>query len=174
MNFLPTFQIFIAVGFVWVLSTLHKLLSTRVFRFIFYVLCFMFLLNIIYYLHQYFVVQNNEYSKHWQYGYKEAVSLTKSLEDSYGKIVVSNQSPLDQSYIFFLYYLKYPPEQYQQEQGKVKSFSKYVFRPIKWSEEEKGNDTLYIGRPQDFPSTIKPLKTVSYLNGEPAMYFVEP
>ena len=31
-------------------------------------------------------------------------------EKNYKEIIVSNRSPLEQSYIFFLFYLKYPPE----------------------------------------------------------------
>ena len=124
-------------------------------------------------------MQQNYYnSKEWQYGYAQIMPLIKANENKYSKIVVSGQPPLDQSYMFFLFYLKYPPLEYQKEGNLTAGFrenhrfGKYEFRPIDWKNEGKSKDILYVGRPEDFPSTIRPLGKVNYLDGQPAITVV--
>ncbi len=83
--------------------------------------------------------------------------------------------------MFFLYYLKVDPRYYQSLGGTVSggfaedqnAFLKYHFRPIKWESEEKENTILYVGRPNDFPTGGNVLKTIYFLNGEPAIKLVE-
>ena len=136
--------------------------------------------NIIYYFNQYFIQLNYYTSKDWQYGYKEAVEYIKPIEKNYNKIIVSNKEPLDQSYMFFLFYLKFDPFEYQKSGGTAsggfaethKGFSNFTFRPIEWGKEEKER-VLFIGRPNDFPQDAKTLKTINYLNGEVAIKIVE-
>ena len=137
-------------------------------------------LNIAYYLNQYFIQQNYYYSQDWQYGYKQVVSYLKPIAGNYDQIIVSNKAPLDQSYIFFLFYLKYDPVAYLKSGGTIsggfkenhKGFSNYSFRPIDWNEEKKNNKFLYVGLPGDFPSEAKLIKTIPYLNGKPAIAIV--
>lgn len=178
LNFLPTFQIFTAIGIVasFVEISRHKLKYPT---YLFILLLGLF--NFFYYLNQYFVQQNYFHSEHWQYGYKQAVEIVEKTEDEYKKIVVSNQPHLDQSYMFFLFYLKYPPSLYQQEAktssggfNETHRFGKYEFRPINWDTEVKETGTLYVGRPFDFPQNdLGHVKTVNFLNGTPAIRLVE-
>jgi len=133
--------------------------------------------NLTYYLNQYFVQQNYFYSQSWQYGYKEAIDYIRPIQKNYNKIIVSNDRPLDQSYMFFLFYLKYDPKTYLSEGGTASGgfredhfFGKYEFRDISWDAEDQGN--LYIGRPDDFPKDLGSIKTINYLNGEPAILIV--
>ena len=181
INFLPTLQIFVALGMIY--SFLHfidikkRYLPLNVKRSIIGVFIFIFAVNIGYYLNQYLVQQNFFNSESWQYGYKEAIDYIKPNQESYNKIIVSNDRPLDQSYMFFLYYLQYDPKKYLAEGGTktggVKenhNFGKYEFRNIVWDQEEGGN--LYIGRPDDFPKSVKSIKTVNFLNGKPAIEIV--
>lgn len=143
--------------------------------------CALLVFNFVYYLNQYFVQQNYFNSQSWQYGYRQAIEEVQKVEPGYQKIIVSNQPHLDQSYIFFLFYLKYPPAEYQRFGGTVsggfaeahKGFAKYTFRPIKWSEEEKTPGVLYIGRPEDFGSEAKVIKTINFLDGQPAIKLIE-
>jgi len=128
--------------------------------------------NFSYYLNQYFVQQNYFNSQSWQYGYQSAVESVKKIESNYQKIIVSNQAPLDQSHMFFLFYLKFDPLIYQKS-GTNRGFSKYVFKPIKWDQEEKSPEILYVGRPKDFPENFQPLKTVYFLNNEPTILIGE-
>lgn len=185
LNFLPTFQVFIATGIIATVLFINKYqtqnLLQRSVKILFSVLCFLFVIfNFFYYLNQYFVQQNYFYSKDWQYGHKEEVATVQKLAPHYTQIIVSSQEPLDQSYMFYLFYLKYPPARYQKESisdsggfAVEKGFGKYRFRPIKWKDEKKSPDILYVGRPDDFDSSAKVLKTIYYLDGKPAIQIVQ-
>lgn len=181
LNFLPILQITTAVG---IFAAWHLLLQKRkVFRYIPHIAASIFFVvfsfTFLYYLNQYFVQQNILNSYDWQYGYEKAVSQIRRLEPNYEKIIVSNQPPLDQSYMFFLFYLLYPPEQYHEDamyaSGGFRenhAFGKYEFRPIDWENEEKGERILFVGRPGDFPDGISSLSTINYLNGSPAIMII--
>ena len=180
LNFLPLFQIFTALGllstYYWV-SGLEQKLRYAVSA----IFAVLFIFNFLYYVNQYFVQQNYFLSQVWQYGYREAVVAVEEVQDKYSTIVVTNKPHLDQSYIFFLFYTKYDPEKYQAAGGTVTGgfaethggFGKYNFRPINWSEETKDGNTLYVGRPEDFPGSVKVLKEIKFLDGTPAIKIVE-
>lgn len=180
LNFLPTYQIFVALGLVGVFSKISNI-QYPISRKLLYIIgiplaVLLFIVNVSYYLDQYFVQTNYYTAYDWQYGYGKAVPFVQSMEKNYQKIVVSNQPPLDQSYMFFLFYLKYDPILYQKEAQYASGgfrenhiFGKYEFRPINWQNGKSSVRTLYIGRPGDFPSSADILKVVYYPNGQPAM-----
>ncbi|MDO8621156.1 MAG: glycosyltransferase family 39 protein [Candidatus Levybacteria bacterium] len=179
LNFLPTFQIFIAIG---VLFAAQKISNFKFqIKYPIYVLVLLFFIfNFSYYLNQYFIQQNYFNAKEWQYGYKDAISIVKKVENNYKKIVVSNQPPMDQSYIFFLFYLEYPSSLYQKEaqysSGGFRenhAFGKFEFRPIEWSKENRNGDTLYIGRPNHFQDSANVLARINYPDGQTAIELVE-
>jgi 4-amino-4-deoxy-L-arabinose transferase-like glycosyltransferase len=180
LNFLPTFQIFTAIGLIVALSFVIKSSSHQVIK-KFIIVCFLLfvIFNFVYYLNQYFVQQNYFNSEEWQYGYEQIMPDIKRAQDKYAKIIVTNQPPLDQTHMFFLFYLKYPPQEYQKAGNvtsgfrETHSFGRFEFRPIDWNKEDKSSNILYVGRPQDFPDTIKTIKQVNYLNGKPAIKLVE-
>lgn len=184
LNFLPILQIIIALGLLTALRSVTKISNLGILsnlRYsIFSLLFLLFIFNFLYYLNQYFIQQNYFYSQEWQYGYQEAIENVKILDKKYNKIIVSNKPHLDQSYIFFLFYLQYSPVEYQ-KQGILSSggfrenhyFDKYEFRPIEWGKEEKNKNILYVGRPDDFSIDAKVLKTINFLDGKPAIKIVE-
>lgn len=184
LNFLPTFQIFIALGLLRAIGFLDRIPYNKLRIKSKYVFVFCFLLfivfNITYYINQYFVQQNYFYSSFWQYGYKEAVDVVKKWDHKYTKVIVSNEPHLDQSYMFFLFYLKYPPSEYQKEAQsasggfkEVHRFGKYEFRPINWEKENKSKDILFVGRPDDFPVDISTVQNIDFLDGERAIEIIE-
>ncbi len=170
--FLPTFQIFTAVGvsqlLIWAQQKKKAFNSA-----ILFIVLFLFLFNVGYYLHMYFVHTNKEYSKFWQYGYQQAVAYTQKNRDKYKKIVVSTK--LEQPHMFFLYYLRYDPARYLKEGGTASGgfaevrnkFDIYEFRPIHWEKEIRDGSTLYIGLPGEIP--VPPLQRIYYLDGIEAM-----
>lgn len=178
LNFLPTFQIFVALG----IFTFISFISNMRMKYLILSLYLMFsIFNFLYYLNQYFVQLNFFTSENWQYGYKEAIAEIKRIEPNYDKIIVTNKPHLDQSYMFFLFYTQYDPKKYQEHGGTVsggfavehKGFSKFTFRPIDWDKEEKNPRVLYVGRPDDFPQDAKIIKTINFLDGKPAIKIVE-
>lgn len=180
LNFLPTFQILTAIGIIAFFAYI-KYLKERYLKYgILVLFSFFAIFNIAYFLDQYFVQQNYFNSVDWQYGYSKIVPVVKNLERKYKKIVVSNSPYMDQSYMFFLFYLKYSPLNYQ-KQGVYASggfrenhaYGKYEFRPIQWEREVKSSDVLYVGRSEDFPPGAKKLYQVNFLNGTPGMEIIE-
>ncbi|MBI5449614.1 glycosyltransferase family 39 protein [Candidatus Gottesmanbacteria bacterium] len=167
--FLPTFQIFTAVG----LINFYK----RYFKYKDYILRLfvtaLFAVNVLYYLHMYFGHLNEEYSSSWQYGYAQAVEYTKIQKDRYKKIVVSTK--LEQPHMFFLYFLKYDPVKYLAKGGTSSggfaevrnTFDIYEFRPIHWDTDVKDGTVLYIGTPGEIPGPG--LMTIRYLDGKEAI-----
>lgn len=177
LNFLPTWQIFSAVG----LLTSISAISNYKFKYPIFTFSFLiFTFNFLYFLNQYFIQQNYFSSQVWQYGYEETVGEIKKIEARFDKIIVTNKPHLDQSYMFFLFYLKYPPVLYQNEAKDASGgfrenhfFGKFEFRPIDWEKEEKSSRLLYIGRPEDFPEDGKVIKIIKFLDGKPAIKIVE-
>ena len=171
--FLPTFQIFTAVGIVSLLPVLSHL--RKMFRYGVIVVTVAFaLFNFSYFLDLYFVHTNPEYSQFWQYGYQQAVAFTEAHKSSYQKVVVS--TALDKSYMFFLFYTKYDPRKYLAQGGTLSGsfaaltackFDKYEFRQIVWSQERRDGTILYVGAPGDMPHGN--VLNIKFLNGQPAM-----
>lgn len=179
LNFLPIFQIFIAVGF-WFFN---KILSMKVKNFtlkasIFFILGIVGLFNFSYYYNQYFVQYNYFNAQDWQYGYAKLIPEVQKIVHNYDTVIVSDKQPMDESYMFFLFYLTYSPKKYQAETKTSadfiaeRGFDKYHFRKINWQYENRTSKTLFIGVPEDFPKDIKTLKTIYYPDGEPAMKII--
>lgn len=184
LNFLPIFQIFTAIGVLFAanfISNIKYQIAKIHLKYLIFTVCFLFLIfNFLYYLNQYFVQQNYFNASEWQYGYENSITAVKKIENNYKKIVVSNQPPMDQSYIFFLFYLQYSPSLYQKEaqysSGGFRenhAFGKFEFRPINWDKENKNGETLYIGRPNDFQDSANILTRVSYPDGQTAIELVK-
>ncbi len=183
LNFLPTFQIITAlgiIGFFFYTGRLQMGIKKYLLMVVFLPTVFILsIINFSYYLNQYFVQQNKIVSQDWQFGYKETVEEVKKIEKNYKKIVVSNVPHLDQSYMFFLFYLQYPPIKYQEASQNSSggfrenhSFDKYEFRPIDWKNEKRDAETLFVGLPSDFSTNAEEIKTVYFLNGKPSIKIV--
>lgn len=189
LNFLPTWQIFTALGLV---TTFYFIKNLKVgfknydLRKPLVIVCctvfgLFFIFNFVYYLDQYFVQLNYYDGFEWQYGYEQAIPAVEKLKNSYNKIVVSDREPMDKSYMFFLFYLKYPPQQYQTIGEKSSggfaahhAFDIFEFRPIDWENDATTSGVLYVGTPSEFPPKTKALKTIYYQNGKKAMMIVDP
>jgi len=182
LNFLPIFQIFAALGIitVWViiLNIKYQVFKIQIKYLIFSLSILFFSFNFLYYLNQYFVQQNYFYSKDWKYGYKQAVEEVLKRQDKYKQIVIADDKTMDQSYIFFLFYLKYPPKDYQKNNehnpnGFVNhNFDRYTFRSIDWQKETNSKNVLYVVGPGDTPKSVSVIKIIYNLDGTIAMKIV--
>jgi len=168
LNVLPVFQIFTALGVFSLFSFIKNKYSRAFFKFSVGVVSVLFLINFSYYCYQYFVRLDYQYSAQWQYGYQQAIEEIENIQGNYNQIIVSNEVPMDQSYMFFLFYLKYPPKLYQ-EQGSRKSFDKFVFRHINFKIDSKIPSTLIVGSDKDIPREAGIIDRVNLLNGAPAI-----
>jgi hypothetical protein len=174
--FLPTFQIFVGVGLLTSWNYLQKG-NQYVRKGIYIILPVFMLFNFVYYMNNYYVQMNREYSKYWQYGYKQAVAYASENYEKYDRMVVSTK--LEQPHIFFLFYIKYPPEKYLHHGGTYSGgfaeernkFEKYEFRKFNLETEHLPGKTLYIGTPSEIPEGG--LYAIYYLDGSEAIRFYE-
>jgi 4-amino-4-deoxy-L-arabinose transferase-like glycosyltransferase len=176
--FLPSFQIFTAVGLVGAIQNVKNILSRQgnwLTYVIYGIVCVysVFLIgNIAYYLDMYFVQTNPEVSEYWQYGYKDTVAYTESHKAQYQSIVVSTK--LEQSYMFFLFYTGYDPKKYLAHGGTISgrtAFDTYVFRTIDWLVELRDGSILYVMSPSEI--THGNVMNVKFLDGTPAIILAD-
>lgn len=174
MNFLPAYQIFAALGFLTVWTTCTKVAYKKIpwGALLLVLWAFLAMYNFVYYLDEYFVQQNYFYATDWQYGYEQVVADVKKLAPKYNTIIVDNKTPMDQSYIFFLFYLHENPASYQKQgitaSSQIRHFGKYVFQPITWDAETTLKQTLFVGVSSDFPKTATILTTIKNPDGSTA------
>ncbi|MBI5127447.1 phospholipid carrier-dependent glycosyltransferase [Candidatus Roizmanbacteria bacterium] len=96
----------------------------------------------------------------WQCGYKKLTSYVSAKYKNFDRFYVTKKN--GQPYIFFLFYLNYPPTLYQQSAqltapdvygfGQVESFDKFVFD----LPEKTVKNSVLIGFPDDFTDLEKP------------------
>lgn len=121
-----------------------------------------------------------ERAEHWQYGRREMTQYLMENKNKYDKIIVSNN--LEWPYIFVLYYSKYDPNKYLSQGGTISGswnnennkFENFYFRNFQIKEKGSNNNkTLFVGKPDEFPKKVVPVKSIYYPNGQPAIYFVD-
>lgn len=174
-TFLPIWQIFSALGIIFLWNILQKPALRKLFIVLLGIVIFV---NLSYLYKQYFVVFPKTQSSSFQYALAKAIPFVLENETLYNKIVFSNQNNLYQSYMFFLFNSKYDPHLYQLQGGtksggydKTHSFDKFEFRPIDWEKEEKNENILYAGNPDDFRGS-QPFFTTYYLDGKEGVTIV--
>jgi len=183
INFLPILQILTAIGIITIFSKVssikYQVLSIKIKYLFFLLILLVSIFNFSYYLNQYFIQQNYFHARYWQYGYKDMVSFVASVQEDYSKIIVSNTATMDQSYMFFLFYLKYDPHEYLSEGGTltgkiegINKFSNLEFRKFDYSEEKERN-ILLIGSTFDFQEVYKTIHEANYPDKSIAIKAVE-
>ena len=105
VNFVRFLNIFIPITFILALGVC----SIRK-KALFPIFIALYLVNFIIFLDAYFIHAPKKTGA-WQYGYKQMVDIITPIQKYYQKIYIPQSS--DQAYIFFLFYQKYSPHQYQ-------------------------------------------------------------
>jgi hypothetical protein len=176
MIILPPLVIIIVSGFLLI----NEQLKYSKFKGVYFVIISLFFsLNMLYYLHYYYVHTPSKYAREWHYGMKEVMDQVRLSEKGYAKVWFSKNA---WGYIYPLFYLKYPPEKYQTQAdlsslneygfGWVGKFDKYVFADLPADAKEK-SDTLFVGAPEDFSGIRRPLYTVYYPDKNIAFYIAD-
>jgi len=177
---LPTWQILTALGVGEFLGWVKDLKKEKVFKFLILFFTFSVLgFNFLYFQHGYWRHYPAEFSGEWQYGYKPAINYIKENEGKYDQIWFT--SSLGRPYIYLLFYLKKPPQEFRQEARlkrdvfgfvNVEGFGKYNFFRNKEEISTMGK-SLIIAEPSDIPKEVVPLKTFLLLNGKPVLVAYE-
>ena len=140
-----------------------------------------YVLAFVYFLDAYFVHLPKHNSNYWEYGYKQIVETVTPIQKNY-KIIRVQQS-YAQPYIYFLFYQKYDPANYQKQAkfvesefrgdvGYVEKLDNICFCPIDWSVNRGNRATLFVADtiripPEDSSDEklFKLIKEIKYLNG---------
>lgn len=137
--------------------------------------------NIAFYLHQYYVHYPKTYPSAWEYGFSDLVDYVRVNGERFDNVYVTNK--YDQPYILFAFYLKYPPEKFQNEAklterdkfgfSTVEHFGKYYFGQI--DEKKLGESkTMIIGTPEEIPDSATISKRIYFKdNGKEAFRIIE-
>ena len=133
------------------------------------------------YLHQYYVHYPQTYPAAWEYGFKELVSYVNSVQDRYPKIWITDK--YDQPYILFLFYSKYPPQNFQGQHelsfrdkfnfSTVRDYGKFHFASSPWDKVRDMHNMLIVAAPEDIPAVgVNIVKVINFPNGQPAFKII--
>ncbi len=142
------------------------------------VFAILFILNVTRYFHMYYKHMGKEYPFSSQYGVKELSDYVVKNGDRYKNVIITNN--YDQPYILFLFYLKYPPQDFQKEHvltprdkygfSTVNSFDKYIFKGIDWDVDKvKYPNSLIVGTDKEIPNEANIVDRIYGSNGN--LYF---
>lgn len=184
----PFYQLVSGFGFIVFLRWINRY-SSILKTVIFLALTMIIIFSLGFYLNQYYNVYPKQYSRDWQYGYKQVVEYIKNHQDKYDQIVFSRH--FGEPHMFTLFFLGYDPAKYQNNPDLVRyethdwvwvlKFGKFYFPDLgdkgtMFSDIVKENPKkklLFIGKEQDFPKEIPRLLRVNFLNGDNAFDIVE-
>ncbi|MDP3888605.1 MAG: glycosyltransferase family 39 protein [bacterium] len=175
-NMIIPLVIISAYGFYNLILLLKKNLSRRIYLFCIAFTALIISWNVAYFIHQYFVHYPKAYPEAWEYGISDLVDYLKPIHNNYNKVYVTEK--YDQPYIIFLFYLKYPPAQFQKEAvltardkfgfSTVRDFSNFHFENINWDNLKVQKDVLICGTDEEIPSNVNVIHTINFRNGQPA------
>ena len=136
-----------------------------------------YIIGFVYFIDAYYVHVPAHNSNYWNYGYKEAVEIVYPMENKVRKITF--EQSYAQPYIYFLYYTKYNPTNYQKQcnlantmntndVGMVEMLDNISFSSIDWSilERQKGSLVVISGTtaiPESLHYNL--VREIKYLNG---------
>lgn len=185
---LPVFIILIATGairfFSFILGIKNTFIKLALNGFyIFFISVFLIQALLIFAVH--FPKQRGEA---FMEGTKESVLYALSNKEKYNEIVFDPYRGVEAPYIvnipymYILFYSKYDPYVYQNENKRYGSdlfgFDKFTIRPVDWRLDRSKTGTLFIGSPWSLPlQDVKEeniLKRIYLSNGELALLIVSP
>jgi 4-amino-4-deoxy-L-arabinose transferase-like glycosyltransferase len=132
------------------------------------------ILSFVRYEHMYWIHMDKEYPFSSQYGLKELVGYISQNEDKYQKIWATDK--YDQPYVLFLFYLRYPPKDFQGNHvltardkfgfSTVRDFGKFHFEAVNFDKIRPENpNSLIIGAPNEIPKEANIVKRIYGSNG---------
>lgn len=175
LNSLPVWYIAVAFGCMVVYDWWKRSVRPQFFfRVGITIFLAVYILQVGYYLHQYYAHFPKEFSGEWQYGYREAISLIRPMEKNYDSVVVTDS--IGRPYMYTAFYTETDPgkfvslkRSYVDDAGfyHVDGFGKYSF--VDTVPLSLGKNTLYIWDATEVPQGARVLHTIKLLNGEPRL-----
>lgn len=186
---LPVLQIALAFG-AYTLQTkfLSIIKDVRLVRLGIFIYSITILLSIFYFFEDYFLVSPLKSANSMLYGNLEAMLWLRDNSIDKEKIIVSTR--LSEPHIYVAFANSWDPSDYQKyskawqgykrqnilflDQLPVYRLGKYAFRRIEYSNDRLLTNSLLVGRPDEFPKEVFPIKSISYPNGGDAVLIVAP
>jgi 4-amino-4-deoxy-L-arabinose transferase-like glycosyltransferase len=182
---MPAIQILSAYGGCILFEQLSKKVGKKIIVSLF-LFCLGF--SLIGFIEEYFFQAPVSAAGAMLYGRKEAFKFIKNIEKDYQTIIVSRS--LSEPHIHVAFYFKWDPDDYRKQsqdwlvyekEGKFfvdqlgkYQLGKYVFTDINYESRKNSQATLLVGKPEEFPENVFPLKTIFYPDGKKAMLVVDP
>lgn len=142
------------------------------------VICLLIAVNLTWFWYHYLWVRPRLHARVWQTGTKEMILKAQKLSHDFDKIWISRSG---WGWIHLVFHTKYPPDVLQNELITlprndlgfwwVSNVGKYY---LEWLPDPLLTDpsTLYIGTPDEFPLTVKPLEVIRDRFGNERYWFV--
>src|SRR4029079_17524522 len=122
----------------------------------------------------YWIHMSKEYPYSSQYGVKELVNYIQNSSDTSKNVIVTTR--YDQPYILFLFFMKYPPAQFQKDHvltqkdqfgfSTVNHFDRYYFQPINFNLlKTQMPNSLIAGTKEEIPKEANIIKKIYGTNG---------
>lgn len=115
------------------------------------------LLNLGLFADSYFIHVPKEYAPDWLYGYKQVIGQPYDFS-KYDRVIFSDE--YGQPYIYYLFYTKYPPKDFQKQAvleqktvdvGTIRKIDNIEFKKINWPADRGMENTLFIGTGEEIP-----------------------
>jgi len=155
---------------------------------LFFVYSFFTLLILIYFIEDYFFLSPLKAAKAMLYGNLEAAYWLKEKGREKNEIVVSTS--LSEPHIFIAFANIWDPNDYQiytknwrkykeqnltfLDQLPFYNLGKYTFRRIDYSQDQKLTNSFLVGKLDEFPSSVNPVKQFGNFSEKPFVVIVEP
>jgi len=114
----------------------------------------------------------------WQCGYSSVGDYLQKNYNDFHRFYITKK--LGQPYIFTLFYLQYPPSEYQKEAeltepdeygfGQVEKYGKFVFN---MPQPEKNESAVFIGYPEEFTNISRDQVQVISIEGKDIFWIYE-
>jgi hypothetical protein len=185
LNSLPTWHIFIAYGIwltgSWVYQLRHNGIKrqTHILLVLYYVtIISLYIFNVGYYLHNYYVHYPKEFSGEWQYGYKQAIEYIQTLKKNYDTVYMTES--IGRPYMYTLFYTHMDSNEFFQtknasfdDAGFYHVYGIGKFKFVKDMPESCTGSCLYIDQAGAPVGNVTILKTIYLLNGIPVLKIYE-
>jgi 4-amino-4-deoxy-L-arabinose transferase-like glycosyltransferase len=188
---IPVIIIFASLGFVFLVDLFKKRHWAKTAVTISLILSC--LVGYVRYLNSYYGSYRTSYSSSWQYGYQEVMDFVDKEKESYDRIIFTKR--YGEPHIFYAFFTQISPQvMYSKDETiRFKQSDWYWTDRIKdtyfvndWDIPEILTDTLplesggevevknslLVVSPQSLPKNVRVLKTISFLDGQPAFYIV--
>ncbi|WKZ26005.1 MAG: glycosyltransferase family 39 protein [bacterium] len=181
----PVYQVFTAIGIYYFVKLNN---NKKLVKLLLLLAVVLFLINFSIYLKKLYVDYSVNYSRDWQHGNKQVVEYIKENQDDYDLVVYSRV--YGEPHIFTLFNLNYDPKKFQEINNlerfetfdwvRVLRFDKYYFPDLgddgtRYEDiviDNPDKKILFIGKVGDFPSEVKILERINFLNNETAFEIV--